>query len=79
MCLICVEYYYKRMTKDEVKNALPEMVMFAKTEEERAHYKKLQTLNSSDELDEEVKQHVAKSEIKYDYQASYKYTKTRRS
>jgi hypothetical protein len=63
MCLICVEYNKKRMTRAEVKNALPEMVMFAKTEEERIHFKKLQTLGES--LDEKVLQdfideHVSK-------------------
>lgn len=59
MCLICVEYNKKRMTRDEMKKALPEMVMFAKNEEERSHYKKLQSLNSEAELDEEVKKHAA--------------------
>lgn len=58
MCLICVEYYYKRMSKEELKKALPEMVMFAKTQEERAHYKKLQTLETPDEIEEEVKLHL---------------------
>ena len=52
MCLICVEFNKKRMTRAEVKKALPEMVMFAKTEEERIHLKKLQSIEeSSDELD----------------------------
>jgi hypothetical protein len=51
MCLICVEFNKKRMTKEEVKKALPEMVMFAKSEEERNHFKKLQTIGeSSDDL-----------------------------
>ncbi len=65
MCLICVEYYYKRMTKDELKRALPEMVMFAKTEEEKNHYKKLQSFENSEEsdleLEREVKKHISKS------------------
>lgn len=61
MCLICVEYYYKRMTKDEVRKALPEMVMFAKNEEERNHYKKLQSLESAEDLDQEAKQYVSKN------------------
>ena len=43
------------MTVEEVKRALPEMVMFANNEEERAHYKKLQTLNTKEELEEEAK------------------------
>jgi len=28
--MICVEYYHQRMTREELKKALPEMVMFAK-------------------------------------------------
>ncbi|MGZ3788758.1 MAG: hypothetical protein ACXVLQ_09560 [Bacteriovorax sp.] len=72
MCLICVEYYYKRITKEELKKALPEMVMFAKNEEERKHYKKLQGLESSDDLEQEVKQHVSQFENKQDYKTSYK-------
>jgi hypothetical protein len=67
------------MTKAELKNALPEMVMFAKTEEDKNHFKKLQALDSLEELDEEVKKHVAKNEIKYDYKASYKFSKNRRA
>lgn len=47
MCLICVEYTKKRMTRDEVRKALPEMVMFAKNEEDKNHYKKLQILGES--------------------------------
>ncbi len=47
MCLICVEYNKKRMTKEELKKALPEMVMFAKTEEERNHFKKLQSIGEN--------------------------------
>lgn len=47
MCLICVEYNKQRMTRAEVKKALPEMVMFAKTEEERNHFKKLQSLGEA--------------------------------
>lgn len=79
MCLICVEYYYQRMTKDELKNALPEMVIFAKTEEERNHFKKLQSLETPEELEEEVSQHVSKHEVKNDYKSSFKYTKNRRA
>ncbi len=55
MCLICVEFFKNRMTVEEVKRALPEMVMFANNEEELAHYKKLQTLNTKEELEEEAK------------------------
>ena len=50
MCLICVEFIKKRMTREEMRKALPEMVMFAKTEEEKNHFKKLQVLGDS--LDE---------------------------
>ncbi|AUN98681.1 hypothetical protein DOM21_07695 [Bacteriovorax stolpii] len=63
MCLICVEFNKKRMTREEVKKALPEMVMFAKTEEDRNHYKKLQSLgDSSDEnaLSDFIDDHVSK-------------------
>ncbi|MBY0413107.1 MAG: hypothetical protein K2Q18_03025 [Bdellovibrionales bacterium] len=66
MCLICVEYNLKRMTRDEMKKALPEMVMFAKTEEDRAHFKKLQSLgDSSSESSEQtlqdfISEHISK-------------------
>ncbi len=58
MCLICVEFNKKRMTLDEVKRALPEMVIFAKNEDERSHYKKLQTLENQEQMEEETKLHV---------------------
>lgn len=80
MCLICVEYYYQRMTRDEVKKALPEMVLFAKTEEERNHYKKLQTMETQDEMDEEAKTYILKHpESNYDKNESKASFKTRRS
>ena len=84
MCLICVEFYHQRMTKDEVKKALPEMVLFAKTEEETNHFKKLQSLESADELEEEAKLFVSKNGTKYKdkYKDKYEYKaslKTRRS
>lgn len=66
MCLICVEYNKKRMTRDELKRALPEMVMFANNEDERAHYKKLQSLgeSSSDKseqvLQDFINEHISK-------------------
>ncbi len=63
MCLICVEFNLKRMTRDEVRKALPEMVMFAKTEEDRNHFKKLQSLGESNddkELQIFIDNHVAK-------------------
>ena len=61
MCLICVEFSKNRMTRAEVKKALPEMVMFAKTEEERNHFKKLQSL--SDSLEDQELQKFAESYI----------------
>lgn len=35
------------MTREEIKKALPEMVMFAKTPEDKEHFKKLQSLGES--------------------------------
>ena len=64
MCLICVEYYYNRMTRNELKKALPEMIMFAKNEEERIHYKILQGLENDDELDKEVAKHLTQIDNK---------------
>ncbi|MDD4976713.1 MAG: hypothetical protein PHY93_20325 [Bacteriovorax sp.] len=74
MCLICVEYYFKRMTKDEVTKALPEMVLFAKTEEERNHFKKLQTIDSLSEMEEEVNAYVSNNRVsdKNEYKATFK-------
>lgn len=63
------------MTRDELKKALPEMVMFAKNEEERAHYKKLQGLDSND-LEEEVKKHAAKFENENKPTSSFKTRRT---
>lgn len=63
MCLICVEFNKKRMTREEVKRALPEMVMFAKSEDDKNHYKKLQVLgDSSDEnaLEDFINDHISK-------------------
>ena len=82
MCLICVEYYYQRMTRNEVNKALPEMVLFAKTEEERNHFKKLQNMDSAEDLNKEAKAYVSlnsekeKDKDKNEYKTSYK---TRRS
>lgn len=67
------------MTKAELKNALPEMLMFAKSEEDRNHFKKLQALESSDELNEVVKQYAMENEVKNDYKASMRYRKTART
>jgi hypothetical protein len=66
MCLICVEFNKKRMTRSEVKKALPEMVMFAKTEEERNHFKKLQSLGDSaneQDLEDFANQHLDTSVV----------------
>ena len=63
MCLICVEFNKKRMTRAEVKKALPEMVMFAKTEEERTHLKKLQALGDS--LDEKELQKFTETYVSH--------------
>lgn len=51
MCLICVEFNKKKMTKQELKNALPEMIMFAKTSEEKRHYEELEELQNLDDED----------------------------
>ena len=65
------------MTKEELKNALPEMVLFAKTEEERSHFKKLQAIGSTEELDEVVKKHVTTNEAKNENSSTSKSYKTR--
>lgn len=57
MCLMCVEYNKKRMTRQEMLRALPEMIMFAKNEEERAHYERLKKLEGTD-LDFEIESHL---------------------
>lgn len=79
MCLICVEYNKKRMTREEMKKALPEMVMFAKNEEERSHFKKLQglsNLDKLDELDEEVKKHATQIEHEQKTTSAFKTRRT---
>lgn len=65
------------MTKEELKNALPEMVLFAKTEEERTHFKTLQAIESSEELDEIVKKHALINEVKDENSTNSKIYKTR--
>jgi hypothetical protein len=64
------------MSKDELKKALPEMVMFAKTEDERNHYKKLQSLESDEQLEEEAKLHILQFENKNEYKTAYKTRRT---
>ena len=57
------------MTRDEVRKALPEMIMFAKSEEDKAHFKKLLNLDSNEDFLEEVKNnaeqptYISKSKI----------------
>jgi hypothetical protein len=66
------------MTKDEMKKALPEMVMFAKNEEERNHYKKLQSLSEAGDLEKlelEIEQHLSQFGQRYEQKSS---PKTRR-
>lgn len=61
MCLICVEFNKKRMTQNELRKALPEMIMFAKTEEEREHFRNLQSLSdqsNDDGLEDFTKKYV---------------------
>lgn len=57
MCLMCVEYNKKRMTRQEMLRALPEMIMFAKNEEERAHFERLKKLEGTD-LEYEVESNL---------------------
>lgn len=57
MCLICVEYQKKRMTKEEIKRALPEMIMFSKTEKDKEHFEKLST-SSDNEFEIEVENYI---------------------
>lgn len=52
MCLICVEFNKKRMTGSELRKALPEMIMFAKNQEEKQHLQELESL--SEGFDEEA-------------------------
>jgi hypothetical protein len=54
---MCVEYNKKRMTRQEMLRALPEMIMFAKNEEERAHFERLKKLEGTD-LEYEVESNL---------------------
>lgn len=45
------------MTREEMLRALPEMIMFAKTENDRAHYERLKKLDG-DDLEDEIKNHL---------------------
>ncbi len=57
MCIVCIEYHKKRMTREEMLRALPELIQFAKTEEEKIHFKKLKELTGA-ELDKEIGLHL---------------------
>jgi len=57
MCLICVEFQKKRMTRDEMLRALPEMIEFSKTKEDKEHFEKLKLLDG-EALDLEVEKGV---------------------
>lgn len=46
MCLICVEYQKSKMTSQEFKNALQELIIFSGPEE-LAHYEQLKYLHES--------------------------------
>lgn len=41
MCMLCIEYSKKRMTKDEYRTALLELLTTPKNDEESDHYKRL--------------------------------------
>jgi arsenate reductase-like glutaredoxin family protein len=60
MCLICIEYHKKRMTREELKRALPEMITFAKKDSnEKKHYEKLSELSDDEaELELEVASYI---------------------
>ena len=57
MCLICIEYQKKKMTREEVKKALPEMIMFSKTDKDKKHYEKLSSV-SDEEFELEVETYI---------------------
>lgn len=57
MCLICVEYQKNKMTREEVKKALPEMIMFSKTDKDKKHYEKLSAV-SDEEFELEVENYM---------------------
>lgn len=55
------------MTRQELKNALPEMIMFAKSEDEKKHYEMLKKLGTSEEdslLEEFTKNNISNYVIK---------------
>jgi hypothetical protein len=57
MCLICVEYNKKKMTREEMLRALPEMIMFANNDKDREHFERLKKLDGND-LDDEIQSHL---------------------
>lgn len=69
MCLICIEFNKKKMTREELKKAMPEMIMFAKTPEEQKHFEELQKLSdqASDEILADFTQENTKNYVKKSY------------
>jgi hypothetical protein len=58
MCLICIEYNKNKMTKEEVKKALPEMISFSKNEKEKKHLEnllKFEDLEFANEIENYIK------------------------
>ena len=51
MCLMCIEIFKERMTVDEARRALPELIDTAKNEEDLQHFRELQKAT-----DEELKE-----------------------
>lgn len=51
MCLMCIEIAKGRMTLDEAKRALPEMIETTQSEKERQHYQEMSEA-SEEELSE---------------------------
>ena len=60
MCLMCIEIAKERMTPDEAKRALPELISFEKSEKLLKHYEELQKANET-EIKEIAKRELARS------------------
>jgi hypothetical protein len=52
-----VEYNKKKMTREEMLNALPEMIIYAKNPADREHFERLKKLNGED-LELEIQSHL---------------------
>ena len=51
MCLICVEFGKKKMTKEELKAGLKELSLTTNNNSERLHYNELlSSINSNEEM-----------------------------